>query len=326
MFMISAMSRRVGFLVGPAFDLLDLSGPLEAFHVANVLAPDSYRLTVMSNGGGLVESAAGLPVMTEQATPDGLDTLLVISGRPAIVEAPGEQVEFVKKAGGTTRRVASVCVGAFVLAAAGLLDGKVATTHWNWAAKLQARHPGVRVDGDRIFTSDQGVWTSAGITAGIDLALALIAEDLGDDVARAVARFLVVYHRRAGGQLQHSSLLEFDPGSDRIRRALTFARENLGKLLTVEALAEIANLSVRQFGRAFAAAAGTTPAKAVERLRVEAARLRVEDGRETLEEIARSTGFVDAGRMRQSFIRIIGQTPQNLRRARHASGVKTERL
>lgn len=319
------MPRSIGLLVGPAFDLLDLSGPLEAFHVASVLAPDSYRVMVMSNGGGLMESAAGLPIMTEPAAAHGLDTLLVIAGRPAIEAAPDEQVEFVKTAARTTRRVASVCVGAFVLAAAGLLDGKMATTHWNWAAKLQAKHPEIRVDGDRIFTGRDGVWTSAGISAGIDLALALIAEDLGDETARAVARFLVVDQRRAGGQLQHSSLLDFDPDSDRIRRALTYARGNLGATLTVGVLAEVASLSVRQFGRAFAVATGTTPAKAVERLRVEAARARLEDGRETLGQIARSTGFVDPGRMRQSFLRITGQTPRSLRRAHHAGAVSTGR-
>lgn len=153
------------------------------------------------------------------------------------------------------------------------------------------------------------------MTAGIDMTLALIEEDLGREISRAVARMLVVYYRRPGGQFQYSSLLELDPEPGRIRDALSFAREHLSEPLPVERLAEAARLSVRQFNRVFLASTGTTPAKAVERLRVEAARPRVEEGRETLEQIARATGFGDAERMRQSFIRILGLTPQAARRA-----------
>ncbi len=152
------------------------------------------------------------------------------------------------------------------------------------------------------------------MTAGIDMTLALIEEDLGRALSRAVARMLVVYYQRPGGQMQHSSLLELDPGSDRIRAALVYAREHLSEPLSVERLAEVAHLSVRQFSRAFVAGTGMTPAKAIERLRVEAARPRVEDGRETLDAIAQAVGFADAERMRQSFIRILGQPPRALRR------------
>ena len=153
------------------------------------------------------------------------------------------------------------------------------------------------------------------MTAGIDMTLALIEEDCGADIARAVARMMVVYYRRPGGQLQHSSLLEMDPGSDRIRHVLSFARENLSAELSVERLADEANLSVRQFSRAFMEATGTTPAKAIERLRAEIARPRVEDGREPLETIARDVGFTDPERMRQSFTRVFGQAPRAIRRA-----------
>jgi transcriptional regulator GlxA family with amidase domain len=195
-------------------------------------------------------------------------------------------------------------MGAFLLAASGLLDGRRATTHWRFAPKLQAMYPAVQVDGDHIFLGEKGVWTSAGMTAGIDMTLALIEEDCGADISRAVARMMVVYYRRPGGQLQHSSLLEMEPGSDRIRRVLSFER-----------LADEANLSVRQFSRAFMEATGTTPAKAIERLRVEMARPRVEEGREALEVIARAVGFADPERMRQSFTRVFGQAPQAIRRA-----------
>ena len=180
-------------------------------------------------------------------------------------------------------------------------------------------YPNVRVDADRIYLNEHGVWTSAGMTAGIDMALALIEDDLGRDLSRAVARMLVVYYRRPGGQLQYSSLLDLDPDSDRIRRALSFAREHLSKPLSVERLAEVAHLSVRQFSRAFLAATGMAPAKAVERLRVEAARCMVEDSREPLESIARNVGFADPERMRQSFIRVLGQPPRTLRRASRAT-------
>jgi len=313
------MSRRVHFLVYPGFVLLDLGGPLDAFSFANRLCGESYQLSVTSLAGGMVRSSCGLEVNTEPfpeasaVTP--ADTLIVV-GAPEPPEAPW--VDALAAAIATvaprTRRTASVCTGAFLLAASGVLDGRLATTHWFYAPKLQARYPALRVDGDRIYTRDGGVWTSAGMSAGIDMTLALIEDDLGPETAQAVARMLVVYYRRPGGQYQYSSLLAFDPGSDRIRRTLSFARENLGTDLTVERLAEVAHLSVRQFGRAFTSATGMTPAKAVERMRVEAARPMVEDGRQTFEEIARLVGFIDPDRMCQSFVRTLGHTPQELRR------------
>jgi transcriptional regulator GlxA family with amidase domain len=218
----------------------------------------------------------------------------------------------------SARRIASVCTGAFILAAAGLLDGRRATTHWRFATRLQATYPAIEVDADRIFVKDGSIWSSAGITAGIDLALALIEEDLGAAVAKAVAREMVVYYRRPGGQSQFSTLLELTPRSARVHRALSFARDHLSEPLPVERLAEAARLSQRQFGRAFAAETGQTPAKAVERLRAETARPLVEDSTQSLEEIARATGFSDPERMRLSFIRAFGQPPQALRRAARA--------
>jgi transcriptional regulator GlxA family with amidase domain len=314
--MKSAITRHVAFFVYPGFVLLDLSGPLEAFSAAAALVPGSYRTTVMSLTGGEIQSSTGLTVMTQMAKADAIDTFIVVGdfGLAHQVIAP-RTVEFIRAAAAGARRTASVCMGAFLLAASGLLDGRRATTHWRFAPKLQAMYPAVQVDGDHIFLGEKGVWTSAGMTAGIDMTLALIEEDCGADISRAVARMMVVYYRRPGGQLQHSSLLEMEPGSDRIRRVLSFARENLAAPLSVERLADEANLSVRQFSRAFMEATGTTPAKAIERLRVEMARPRVEEGREALEVIARAVGFADPERMRQSFTRVFGQAPQAIRRA-----------
>ncbi len=319
--MISAIQRHVAFFIYPHFNLIDLSGPLDAFATAADIVPDSYRFTVMSLEGGSVESWSGAKLTSAVAVPGGIDTFVIV-GDPTMAdrEVSPETVAFIRAAAAGARRTASVCMGAFLLAASGLLDGRRATTHWRFAAKLQAKYPAIRVDGDRIFLNERGVWTSAGMTAGIDMTLALIEEDLGREISRAVARMLVVYYRRPGGQMQYSSLLELDTGSDRIRSALVFAREHLAEPLSVERLAEAVHLSVRQFSRAFVAGTGMTPAKAIERLRVEAARPRVEDGRETLETIAQAVGFADSERMRQSFIRILGHSPRALRRTAPKAG------
>ena len=309
------MPRKIVFFVYPGFVLLDLSGPLEALNSAEELAPGSYQLKVVSLAGGAVRSSTGLLVMTEKALPTRIDTIIAV-GDFALPERPvtDEAIEFLRAASSKARRTASVCMGAFILAASGLLDGRRATTHWRYAAKLQASYPTVRVNGDRIFVHDRGVWTSAGMTAGIDMILALIEDDLGRDISRAVARMLVVYYRRPGGQYQYSSLLDLEPESSRIRDALVFAREHLSERLLVDTLAQVSCLSVRQFSRTFVTSTGTTPAKAIERLRVEAARPRIEEGRETLDVVARATGFDDPERMRQSFVRVLGVTPQALRR------------
>jgi transcriptional regulator GlxA family with amidase domain len=314
--MISAIERHIAFFIYPRFNLIDLSGPLEAFAVATDMAPGSYRFTVMSLEGGDIESRAGAKVASEIAVPDGIDTL-VIAGDTGMAdrEVSPDTINFIRTAAAGARRTACVCMGAFLLAASGLLDGRRATTHWRFAARLQAMYPAVQVEADRIFLNERGVWTSAGMTAGIDMTLALIEEDLGRELSRAVARMLVVYYQRPGGQMQYSSLLDLDPGSDRVRHALIFAREHLSEPLSVERLAEASHLSVRQFSRAFVSETGMTPAKAIERMRVEAARPRVEDGRETLDVIARAVGFADSERMRQSFVRILGHPPRVLRQA-----------
>jgi transcriptional regulator GlxA family with amidase domain len=188
------------------------------------------------------------------------------------------------------------------------------TTHWSFARELQAQFPHLKVEKDRIYIIDGTVWTSAGMTAGIDMALAMVEEDHGMDVARSVARRLVVYHRRAGGQSQYSALLELEPKSDRIQNALDYAKRNLKSTLSVEELAEAAHLSTRQFTRTFRAETRQSPAKAVENLRVETARLMMEQGRHSMDEVANETGFANRERMRRAFLRALGQPPQTVRR------------
>ena len=312
-----AMRRTIRFLVFPDFQILDLTGPLAVFQTAAAMSEGQpYRLDVVSSDGGLVASTCGLAVSTIAADPaSACDTLIVAGGRGSrVLASDAAFLDLVRCLASQARRTASVCTGAFLLAGAGLLDGRRATTHWRHASTLQRRFPAVRVAGDRIFVQDGAVWSSAGITAGIDLALALVEKDLGATTAKAVAGELVVYHRRAGGQSQFSTLLTLEPDTDRIRRALSHAREHLGEPLPVERLAQAACLSPRQFARSFRAETGETPAKAVERLRVEAARGRIESGDTTLGAVARAVGFDDPERMRRAFLRVFGHPPQALQR------------
>lgn len=305
--------QRIGFIVLPGFQMMSV-GSLSVFELANGERGEPiYDVHLLSETGGLIRSSIGISVATEPLDDTEFDTVLV--GGSAVVGSltPGV-IKFLRQALEGSRRVASTCTGAFVLAEAGLLDGRRATTHWQRARELQARFPKVKVEEDRIFIIDGPVWTSAGMTAGIDLALAMIERDLGADLARAVARKLVVYHRRAGGQSQFSALLELEPKSDRIQSALSYAKKNLHTALSVEQLADAAHLSPRQFSRAFRAETGQSPAKAVENLRVEAARLMMEQSRHPIDVIARQTGFADRDRMRHAFLRAFGQPPQVMRR------------
>src|ERR1700716_3855759 len=305
--------QRIGFIVLPGFQMLSVSA-LSVFELANSeMGQPVYDLHLLSETGGSIRSSIGISVATEPFDDTNFDTLLV--GGSAVVESlTPDVIKFLRQALERSRRVAATCTGVFILAEAGLLDGRRATTHWHRARDLQARFPKVKVEADRIFIIDGPVWTSAGMTAGIDLALAMVEKDLGADVARAVARKLVVYHRRAGGQSQFSALLELEPKSDRIQSALAYAKRNLDKPLTVRQLAEAAHLSPRQFSRAFHAETGQSPAKAVENLRLEAARLMMEQSRHPIEVIARQTGFADRDRMRRAFLRAFGQPPQVIRR------------
>jgi len=316
--------RDIALFIFPGFQILDLSGPLAAFEIAKGIGvPEPYRCSVVSLTGGSVMSSSGLEVTTRKIRSTPYDTLIVVGtellSRP--YELPQVSDHLASAALKGTRRIASVCTGAFLLAAAGLLDGRRATTHWKQTARLQRNFPKVRVEPNRIFIKDRQIWTSAGISAGIDMALAMIEEDLGSAISHEVARYLVVYHRRPGGQSQFSAMADMEPTTDRMREVLTYMREHLHEPLSTEHLASIACLSLRQFGRAFLTETGETPAKAVERLRVEVARQRVERGLEPIELIASSVGFKDPERMRRAFIRVTGHPPQSIRRLAVRQGV-----
>ncbi len=305
--------HSVGLLVYPGFQSLALA-VATAFEYANLMNGEAtYDFVVVSEHGGAVPSSQGFAVHTVPWGRKVFDALIV-SGDNECRMPSANLIAHVRKSVNRSRRIASICTGAFVLAEAGLLDGKKATTHWFHARAFAQRYPRVQLEEDRIFVMDGQVWTSAGMSAGLDLALAVIEKDLGREVALMIARKLVIYQRRGGGQSQFSTLLELDARSDRVQNALTYARENLATDLSVEVLADAARLSPRQFSRVFREETGQSPAKAVERLRVEAARLMMETSRHPIEVIARETGFGDRERMRQAFLRAFGQPPQAIQR------------
>ncbi|HAO39688.1 MAG TPA: GlxA family transcriptional regulator [Afipia sp.] len=306
--------KRIGLVIFPGFQILDLAA-ISVFELANMVGySPSYEIELLSEYGGPVASSSGVPIETKPFSAAKFDTVLV-TGWMSPVPASAGLLAFMSAASKVSRRIASICTGAFVLAEAGILDGRRATTHWAFARDMQARFPKIKVQEDKIFIVDGSVWTSAGMTSCIDLCLAMVEDDLGADIARGIARKMVVYHRRTGGQSQFSALLELQPKSDRIQDALAFAKKNLKTDLSVEVLAEAARLSPRQFSRAFRSETGQSPAKAVENLRVEAARLMMEEAQHPVDVIARETGFSDPERMRRAFLRAFGQPPQAIKRA-----------
>lgn len=311
------MIRRIGFLLYPDFQILDAAGPLAAFETASRMVEAGYEVHLVSIEGGPIRSSSGVALETKQIQAGDLfDTLIVVGGNGSQQAMHCAKTQAILQAQfQTTRRLCSVCSGAFLLASAGLLDGKRATTHWQRAAQLARQFPKIRVKPDAIYVREGKIWSSAGITAGIDLALALIAEDLGEAIARRVAQQMVVYYRRPGGQSQFSALLEMGGGEGRFASLLGWMRDHLDATLTVETLATQAAMSPRHFSRAFTQSVGMSPAKAVERLRLEAARARVEQSTAPIEQIAEAVGFHDPERMRRAFLRAFGQPPQAMRRA-----------
>jgi len=310
----------IGVLVFPDFQLLDAAGPISVFEIAARFAGSPPSIKVLAVTPGPVRSSSGVEMLARGLKPSGaISTLIVAGGEGVRAAARCEKtLAFVRAIAKRGVRVASVCSGAYILAEAGVLDGRRATTHWQRTRHFLISYPKVKLEPDRIFVRDGHIWSSAGISAGIDLALAMAAEDFGDEIAQKTARQLVLYQRRSGGQSQFSSLLELKAPSGRFGALLTWAREHLDAPLTVEDLAEQAGMSSRHFARAFIAETGTTPSKAIERLRIEVARQRVQSSSEAIERVAQSTGFRDPERMRRAFIRAFGQPPQSLRRAARA--------
>jgi transcriptional regulator GlxA family with amidase domain len=309
------MSRRIAVLIFPDFQLLDAAGPITAFEVAERYQPGSYELRVIAPSPGTVASTSGATMnAVGLGRASAIDTLVIMGGEGTRAASRNARLlRFVKACGTQSRRVASVCSGAYILAATGLLDGRAATTHWTRSTDFARKFPRVKLNADRIFIKAGKFWSSAGITAGIDLALALIGEDLGEAIARKVAQQLVVYYRRPGGQSQFSTMLEMERADGRFAPLLDHVRNNLRARLSVEELAAQACMSPRNFARAFQGETGVSPAKAVMRLRAETARAQLESGGASVQEIARNCGFGDPERMRRAFVGLFGRPPSALR-------------
>jgi transcriptional regulator GlxA family with amidase domain len=309
------MTRHVAFLIYRDFQLLDAAGPIAAFEIAARYEPGSYALRVVAAEPGSVTSSSGVSM---QAAPfgraRGIDTLVVAGGdgsRSAVSCAKTRR--FIRACASQARRTTSVCSGSYLLAAAGLLDGRRATTHWSRAADFARKFPLVRVEPDRIFVKDGSIWTSAGISAGIDLSLAMIEEDLGESVARRTAQQLVVYYRRPGGQSQFSALLEMERANGRFAALLDYVRSHLQRRHSVADLAEHICMSPRNFSRAFRTETGMSPAKAIEQLRAETARGSLASSGRSVQDIARFCGFGNTERMRRTFLRLFGTPPSALK-------------
>lgn len=316
-------SRRIVFLAFPGVALLDLTGPWETFSLANSLTrehPPPYSLELVSgDGSDTIQSGNGISLASQRAAQycrGELDTLVVPASELTWVSEHSEHTSrVIKRLAQRSRRIVSICAGAFLLASAGLLNGKKATTHWRGADDLAARFPDVDVQPDSIFVKDGNVYTSAGVTAGIDLALALVGEDLGRLTALNCARHLVVFMRRPGGQSQFSATLESQSVErNAIEELIVWAADNLAGDLSLDSMSSKACMSVRNFSRVFRNEVGETPAMFVEKLRVEAARRRLEETSESLDTIAMACGFGSADSMRRSFHRVLNVAPSDYRR------------
>jgi transcriptional regulator GlxA family with amidase domain len=313
--------RRVEILAFEGAQLLDVTGPLQVFATTNDLAghrrsPVPYMLDVVAPNAPCVATSSGLKVFVRPLPTDRepLDTLIVAGGYS--VNAVSQDLVllgWLRERAAQARRTASVCSGAMLLAAAGLLRGRRVTTHWARCPELTQRYPDVKVESDPIFIRDGNLWTSAGITAGIDLALALVEEDLGRDMALAVARELVVFLKRPGGQAQFSTMLSLQHGDDSFAALHAWIAENLNSSLSIPNLAARVGMSDRTFVRRYKQETGCTPAKAIERLRVEAAQRRLCDTGDSIKRIARRCGFGSEETMRRGFLRIARVTPQDYR-------------
>jgi len=326
-------SRQIAIVAYPGVQSLDVTGPLEVFTAARQLIDVTgrrergYDVRVLSRDGKPLRTSSGLRIVPDarlSAAPSPIDTLIVAGGSGhAEAGADRALVDWIAKTSATARRTASVCTGAFLLARAGLLDGRRATTHWASADELQRQHPDVRVDAEPIFVRDGQIWTSAGVTAGMDLALALVEDDLDRDTALTIARHLVLFLRRPGNQSQFSATLAAQQAErEPLREIQRAVLEDIAGDHCVEAMAARAHMSPRHFARAFRAETGVTPARHVERVRLEAARRRLEDTSEPLAAIAAGCGFGTAETMRRAFLRTLHVGPAEYRHRFHAPTTK----
>jgi transcriptional regulator GlxA family with amidase domain len=325
----AAQPREIAIVVYPGVQSLDVTGPLEVFAGAQQLIEGTrrrdrgYRVRVLSRDGRPLLTSSGLGITPHgrlPRAPTSIDTLIVAGGHGhADAAADAKLVEWVARASCSARRTTSVCTGAFVLARAGLLDGRRVTTHWAWADELQRRHPQVRVDAEPIFVRDGRLWTSAGVTAGMDLALALVEEDLDRDAALTIARHLVLFLRRPANQSQFSATLAAQRAErEPLREVQRAVLEDIAGVHSVEAMAARAHMSPRHFARAFRAETGVTPARHVELVRLEAARTRLEDTSRPLAAIAAECGFGTEETLRRAFLRTLHVGPAEYRRRFHA--------
>jgi|SRR5579863_1943508 len=313
--------RAIEFVAFADFQLLDVAGPLQVFATANDFArferrPAPYALTVVARQNERLVSSAGLTLGAAPLSPPEvpLDTLIVAGGYGVNKACEDERlIEWLKRRASQARRLCSVCSGALILAEAGLLAGRRAATHWGRCAELARKHPEVTVESDPIFLRDGDIWTSAGVTAGVDLALALVEDDLGRRAAFAVARQLVVFLKRPGGQAQFSAALALQTEDKSFDALNVWIGENLARDLSVLRLAERAGMSERNFARRYKQATGVSPARAVERLRVEAAQRRLCETREPIKRVAARCGFRGEETMRRSFWRVARIAPQDYR-------------
>jgi transcriptional regulator GlxA family with amidase domain len=309
--------RRVLIVAFPGVQTLDVTGPAEVLRAAAKLHPPGYEVTLVAPEEGPLRTSTVtiVPDLSLNACRFPIDTLIVAGGTGTRrAEEDEHLIEWLRAAAGRARRVTSVCTGAFLLARAGLLDGRRATTHWASCADLAGRYPAVTVEPDPIFVRDGNVVTSAGVTAGMDLALALVEEDLGREVALEAARWLVLFLKRPGGQAQFSAQLAAQT-ADRapLRELQAWIPDHLEEDLSVPALADRASMSERNFARAFRRETGMTPAAYVEAARVESARIALETGDLPVENVARRSGFGTVETMRRAFRRRVGVTPADYR-------------
>lgn len=324
-------ARQIAILAFPEVQSLDVTGPLEVFAGAHKLIEltgredPGYEVLIVSHDGAPLRTSSGLQIVPHagfEQTPARLDTLIVAGGYGSRgVSADAATLAWIAKTSKCARRTASVCTGAFLLAAAGLLDGRRATTHWAAARALARQHPSVQVDPEPIFLRDGDVWTSAGVTAGMDLALALVEKDLDREAALTIARHLVLFLRRPGSQAQFSATLASqEPVREPLREVRRHILENLASDLSVQELAERALMSPRHFARSFRAETGVTPARYVESVRLEAARRALEDTSLSVAAVAHTCGFGVPETLRRAFLRSLGVGPAEYRRRFHPAG------